>query len=122
MAPTLRAHGVRVIALSRDDVEQARRMHREEGLESLTLLADPQLDVIRAFGLLHHKALVVSSPILRVFGLPLGIPRGFETMAIPTTLLVDEQGIVRFIDQADDYRIRSDSARVQAALREVFPT
>ena len=122
MAPTLRAHGVRTIALSRDDISQAGRMHREEGLESVTLLADPELEVIAAFGLVHHKALVVGSPILRVFGLPLGIPKGFEAMAIPTTLLVDEAGVVRWIDQADDYRIRSDSARVEAALRDAFAT
>jgi hypothetical protein len=41
-------------------------------------------------------------------------------MAIPTTLLVDEDGIVRWIDQADDYRIRSDTARVLTAAAEAF--
>lgn len=121
MAPMFDALGVQVIALSRDDVDQARRMHREDSLGDLTLLADPELEVIGKFGLVHHKkALATTSPIFRVFGLPIGIPRGFEQMAIPTTLLIDAQGIVRWIDQADDYRVRSDVARVDAALREVF--
>lgn len=120
MAPRLVELGVRVVALSRDDVDQARRMHADEGLASMTLLADPQLEVIGAFGLVHHKAFVVGSPLFRLFGLPMGIPRGFEAMAIPTSLLVDEAGVVRWIDQADDYRLRSDDARVEAALREAF--
>ena len=41
-------------------------------------------------------------------------------MAIPTTLLIDEKGIIRWIDQADDYRLRSDNERVMTAVREVF--
>lgn len=114
--------GVQVIALSRDTVDQAALQHRDDELGAITLLADPGLEVIRQFGLEHHKALIVSSPVVRVAGLPIGIPRGFETMAIPTTLVVDEAGCVRWIDQADDYRIRSDAARVEAALREAFPS
>jgi peroxiredoxin len=86
----------------------------------MTLLADPELEVIRKFGLVHHKGLTTTSPVFRVFGLPIGIPKRFEQMALPTSLLIDEQGIVRWIDQAEDYRVRSDVARVEAALREVW--
>lgn len=41
-------------------------------------------------------------------------------MAIPTTLLLDEEGIVRWIDQADDYRLRGDRARTENALKRVY--
>lgn len=95
-------------------------MHTDEQLGAITLLADPELEVIGRFGLRHHRTLRFSSPVLRLFGLPLGLPVGFEAMAIPTTLLVDEHGIVRWIDQADDYRIRSDAERVTSAIAEVF--
>lgn len=97
-------------------------MHRESELGAITLLADPELEVIRRLGLVHEKAVVSSAPIFRLFGLPIGIPSRIEAMAIPTTVLVDEAGIVRWIDQADDSRIRSDADRVEAALREVFDT
>jgi len=41
-------------------------------------------------------------------------------MAIPTTLLVDEQGVIRWIDQTDDYRLRSSNERVLKAIGEAF--
>lgn len=41
-------------------------------------------------------------------------------MAIPTTLILDEEGIVRWINQADDYRIRGDRERTEQALIDVF--
>lgn len=47
-------------------------------------------------------------------------PTGYKTMAIPTTLLVDEQGVVRWIDQADAYRLCGDERRVSQALAEAF--
>ena len=42
---------------------------------------------------------------------PAGLP-------IPTTILADREGIVRWIDQSDDYRLRSQPDRVLRALRE----
>jgi hypothetical protein len=41
-------------------------------------------------------------------------------MAIPTSLLVDEQGIIRWIDQSEDYRLRSSEQRVMDAVRSAF--
>ena len=38
-------------------------------------------------------------------------------LPIPTTILVDADGIVRWIDQATDYMRRSDPERVLAAIR-----
>ena len=54
-------------------------------------------------------------------GIPLGLaPPSFKTMAIPTTLLVDENGRIVWIDQADDYRLRSDNGRVMGAIEAAF--
>jgi hypothetical protein len=41
-------------------------------------------------------------------------------MAIPTSLLVDENGVIRWIDQTDDYRLRSSNERVLQAVSEAF--
>ncbi len=82
----------------------------------MTLLADPQLKVIRQYGLEHHKALEFSTVRFQLFGIPLALVPSVKTMAAPTTLLIDEEGIVRWIDQADDYRIRSDNERILAAV------
>lgn len=117
MAPLFERHGIRILALSKDTVEQAALHKGRDGLP-FDLLADPELRVIRAFGLLHEKALEFRT--WTVAGIPLGLPSGKKTMAIPTTLIVDEKGIVRWIDQADDYRIRGDEKRITDALAAVF--
>lgn len=118
MQGELSAYGVDVVALSKDPPETVARQKVRDGID-FTLLSDPQLKVIRDFGLLHHGALEfgISGTI---FGVPLAIPTGFKTMAIPTTLLVNENGVVRWIDQADDYRLRGDARRITNALATAF--
>lgn len=41
-------------------------------------------------------------------------------MAIPTTILIDEQGIVRWIDQSDDSRLRVSKDKVLGAVNRIF--
>ncbi len=110
----LSAQGIRVLAISNDTVEKA-ALHATRDSLDLTLLADPDLDVIRQFGLEHEGSLEfgISGTVA---GIPMAVPTGFKSMAIPTTLLVDEEGTVRWIDQADDYRLRGDEARIRDAL------
>jgi peroxiredoxin len=99
------ALGVRMVALSPDTPEEALEMARRHGLR-LALLADPDLAVIDRYGVRHARAFA-----------PPG-PRGMRRpLAIPTTILLDADGIVRWIDQAEDYRVRSDAPRVLAAVR-----
>lgn len=119
MRPQLQAHGVRMIALSKDEVEVAARHKRRDGLH-FTLLSDPDLVVIRQYGLEHHKAIEFSKGGFTLFGLPLAVAPSVRTMAIPTTLLIDEDGTIRWIDQTDDYRLRSGEARVLEAVRASF--
>lgn len=119
MRPALEGHGVTVVAISKDTVPQAGAHRLRDGL-SITLLSDPDLSVIRRYGLVHRAGLEFFT--FYVAGIPLGWPTGFRQMAIPTTLLVDETGVVRWVDQATDYRLRGDEARVLAAVRAAFPT
>jgi peroxiredoxin len=119
MRPELERRGFEIVALSKDDVASASR-HRQRDQLGFTLLADPGLDVIRAYGLVHHKAVEFSKLPVTFFGIPLGMYTGRRTMAIPTTLLVDEDGIVRWIDQADDYRLRGDAQRILDAIDAAF--
>lgn len=119
MLDELERHGVRVVALSKDTVEEAATHKRRDGL-ALTLLSDPELVVIRQFGVEHHKALGFTTGTFVLFGVPLSLVPSFKTMAIPTTLLVDEGGVIRWIDQADDYRLRSSEERVLQAVRAAF--
>ncbi len=117
MSPLLEQYGVKVVALSKDTPEIA-RAHRERDGLTYTLLTDPDLAAIKRFGLLHEAGLEFFT--FWVGPIPLGWPTGFKQMAIPTTLLVDEEGVVRWIDQADDYRVRGDASRTEAALKATF--
>lgn len=119
MQPLLDEHGVRVVAVSKDTPAQVRQ-HAEDDALPFTLLSDPGLVLIQRFGLLHEGGLEFRTFFVGPLRFPLGWPVGFQRMAIPTTLLVDEEGVVRWIDQADDYRIRGDRARTAAALRAVW--
>jgi peroxiredoxin len=73
----------------------------KHGLQA-TMLSDADLAVIRQFGL-ENTATAMKRPGL------VGLP-------IPTTILVDSEHIVRWIDQAADQQVRSAPHRVKAAL------
>lgn len=119
MKPLLDSYGVTVVALSKDTPELA-RAHRARDSITFTLLADPRLEVIKRYGLLHEGSAEFKTFLIGKINFPLGWPVGFKQMAIPTTLILDEEHVVRWVDQADDYRIRGDASRTEAALQEVF--
>ncbi|MEL6234316.1 MAG: peroxiredoxin family protein [Pseudomonadota bacterium] len=114
-------HGVTLLALSKDTPQDA-AAHKARDALRMTLLSDPKLAVIRAYGVEHHKAFGQNSvPKTTLGGVPIGLaPFSFRAMAIPTTLLIDEAGIIRWIDQTEDYRLRSSKARVMNAVKETF--
>jgi len=119
MQSDLDEYGVTVVALSKDTVDEAAIHKARDGL-SLTLLSDSKLDVIRQYGVEHHKAFGFKTGSVTLFGLPLALAPSFQTMAIPTSLLVDENGVIQWIDQADDYRLRSSQQRVLQAVKNAF--
>ncbi len=119
MQADLEEYDVSLVALSKDTVEEA-EIHKTRDKLSLLLLSDSKLEVIRQYGVEHHKALGFSTGSFTVFGLPVALTPSFKTMAIPTSLLVDENGVIQWIDQADDYRLRSSENRVLQAVENAF--
>lgn len=119
MQSDLDEYGVSLVALSKDTVDEAAVHKSRDGLK-LLLLSDANLDVIRQYGVEHHKAIGFATGSFTLFGLPLGFTPSFKTMAIPTTLLIDENGVIRWIDQTDDYRLRSSEDRVLHAVQKAF--
>ncbi len=117
MAPLLQKYNVQIAAISKDTVAQAQQHRQRDGL-TFPLLTDPKLAVHQQFGLVHNSGLEFKT--FFSLGIPLGWPVGFRRMAIPTTLLIDEQGIIRWLDQADDYRLRGDETRIKNALITTF--
>ena len=119
MKDELAEYDVKVIALSKEDVEVA-ATHKQRDELAMTLLTDSALKIIRQYGVEHHKAIEVSVGKFNLFGIQLAMVPSIKTMAIPTSLLIDEKGIVRWIDQTDDYRLRSHNERVLQAVKNSF--
>ena len=80
-------------------------MRRKHKLK-LTLLSDEPLAVTRLYNLEHKTYTPVRGPI--------------RPLAIPTTFLIGEDGLVKWLDQAVDCRVRSDVDRVLAAVEEAL--
>ena len=96
---------MKVVAVCTDTPEQIAQARGKHGLSG-TFLADPQLELTDLFGL---RNLNVAARPPGVLGLP-----------VPTTLMIDAQGSVRWKDQSSDYMQRSDPNTVRSALEEHF--
>jgi peroxiredoxin len=107
--PRFEALGVTMVTVSPDTVEETARLRTRYGL-GMVMLADPALQVIGLYGVRHEKGFAATP----------GRRGMLRPLAVPTALLVDEWGIVRWIDQTDDYRLRSDADRVVAAIAETL--
>lgn len=119
MQPLLDRYGVTVVAISKDTPSQAAAHRARDGL-TFPLLSDPELIAIQELGLLHEAGLEFRTFLVGGLRFPIGWPVGFQRMAIPTTLILDEDHVVRWIDQAEDYRVRGDAGRTAQALRDTF--
>lgn len=87
----LLARNINVVAISPDRIDEMRAFKHGSGL-TMTLLADPENQVIRRYNLQNRNFTPKRGP--------------FRELVIPTTLLIDGEGVVRFIDQATDFRAR----------------
>src|SRR5262245_45256551 len=88
---SLAGRRTRVVAVSPDRVDELREFRRKTGFK-MTLLADPENQVIRRYNLQNWNFTPRRGP--------------FRELVIPTTLLIDDKGIVRWLDQASDFRVR----------------
>jgi peroxiredoxin len=96
--------GIEVVTVSTDSVEELRNGRDSHGLQA-RMLADFDLKVTDAFGL--RNQLVNSGP-----------PNDEqEALPVPTTLLVDRDGEVLWMDVSENYQRRSDPQVVLAAMR-----
>jgi len=119
MQADLDKYKLTVIALSKDTVDEA-AIHKERDQLKMTLLSDEKLKVIKQYGLEHHKAFGFNTGRFKMFGIPLALRPSFKAMAIPTSLIIDEKGVIKWIDQTDDYRLRSSEERILEAVKAVF--
>ncbi|MAE93894.1 MAG: peroxiredoxin [Deltaproteobacteria bacterium] len=101
LRPELNNREVQLVTLCTDTPKQIRAGMGKHGARAM-MLSDRDLAVTRQYGL-ENTARMVKPP-------------GITGLPIPTTILVDREGAVRWIDQSADYQVRSQPDRVLAAL------
>ena len=103
LRPELDARDVAVVTVCADTAEVIRRGRGKHGLRAV-MIADPELAITDQYHLRNPHNFALKSGVI--------VP-----LPIPTTILVDAAGTVRWIDQATDYMRRSDPEHVLAAIR-----
>ena len=103
MRPALDALGVRIVTVCADTAAAIRTGRTKHGLHA-TMIPDPALAITDRYHLRNPRNFAPKP------GLVIPLP-------IPTTILADADGTVRWIDQATDYMRRSDPQRVLATIR-----
>ena len=93
------------MTVSTDTPEEIRDERGMHGLQA-TMLSDRDLAVTDAFGL-RNQAIHSG-------------PSSTEALPVPTTLLVDQEGRVVWIDMSENYQKRSDPQVVLDAMRAHF--
>jgi len=96
----IQAQDAEILGISRDSVESSRKLAADAGLE-VRLLSDPDLHVIDAYGVRHP-------------GTGLG-----DDIARPATFIVDREGVVRWRDLTENFRIRPRPQRIVEELRKI---
>jgi peroxiredoxin len=98
-------HDVQLVTLCTDTPDQIRNGMAKHGAKAV-MLSDKDLVVTRQFKLENTNTSVR--------------PPGVVGLPIPTTILTDGQGVVRWIDQSDDYMVRSEPERVLAVVEQAL--
>lgn len=99
--------GVQVVTVSTDHPAEIQADRHYHGLQA-RMLSDPQLKVTDAFGL-RNQGYNSAPPSDDAPALP-----------VPTTLLVDTNGTVLWIDMSENYQRRSDPKVVLDAMQTYF--
>jgi glutaredoxin-dependent peroxiredoxin len=95
------AAGVQPVAISVDAPEISRNLAAKTGY-SFPMLSDSNAEVIRRYSLLHKG----------------GGPEGSD-IARPAEFLVDQSGVVRWVNFTEDIRVRAKADEMLAASRAI---
>jgi peroxiredoxin len=104
-APVFQTMGVKVLAISVDTPENAKRMQEKTGATSFTFLSDPEGRMLDLLGIRHK-----------------GGGNEGQDVAQSTTLILDRQGKIRWISVAETFAVRpSPDLVVREATRVAGP-
>jgi peroxiredoxin len=100
------ALGVKLVAVSSDRVDELAPFRRKHGW-AIRLIADPTLVAHRLYNVQFRKFTPRRGP--------------FRDLAIPTTILIDRDGRVLWVEQTPDFRVRPQADMVLAKAQALLP-
>ncbi len=93
--------GARLVAVSADSVESLSIFGKDKLGFDVTLLSDSKRQVIRDYGLVHPEG------------------HGGEDIARPATIIIDKNGVVRWVKVASNFMVRPAPDEVIGALERL---
>ena len=102
--------GVDVVAVSVDPPEQSEKLRRKVGLD-IRFLSDMHGVLMDALGIRDRNAL---PPSFITGGM--GRERASRDLHMPTSFLLDEQAVIRWVYRPDTYRVRAPACEVLRAI------
>ena len=122
LKPKLAEFDVQIIGISNDNSDHQKKHVVRDNISHI-LVSDPDLAIIRQYGVEHHKALgATDNDTINMFGIAMPLPwkMKYKSMSIPTSILIDESGNIVWIDQSEDYRLRASEEAVMTAVTAHF--
>ena len=118
MRPWLAEQNIEVVAMCHAPAKAIQAQIERDGI-GFPILIDPDLTISRQLGWFDRAGL--KHVTWRIFGVPIGFPVGFRRMPRPARVLIDEAGVVQWLDVTDDYRLRGDEDTIRKGVATAFP-
>jgi peroxiredoxin len=121
LVPQLREVGVELIALSPQKPDGSLTMQQKHDL-TYTVLSDPGNQIARQLGIVNPPRSEDARAATAAFGIDLAATNadGTDDLPMPTAVIVDAEGIIRWIDVHPDYASRTEPEAILDALGQVL--
>jgi peroxiredoxin len=121
LVPRLRELGVELIALSPQRPDGSLTMQQKHDL-TFTVLSDPGNQIARQLGIVNPPRSEEARAATAAFGIDVATTNADSTddLPMPTAVIVDAEGIIRWIDVHPEYAFPTEPQAILDALRQVL--
>lgn len=121
LVPFLDARGVTLIALSPQKPDRSLSMAEENQL-TFVVASDPASALARRLGIIKPPSSQEARAAALAFGVDVAGANidGTDDVPMPTTIVIDRDGEIRWVDVHPDYSMRSEPADIIAAVTDTL--
>ena len=121
LVPRLRELGVELIALSPQKPDGSLTMQQKHDL-TFTVLSDPRNQIARPLGIVNPPRSEEARAATAAFGIDVAATNadGTDDLPMPTAVIVDAEGVIRWIDVHPEYAFPTEPQAILDALGQVL--